>query len=352
MGGVLMGAVAGYKTKTLYGREKTGTFGQDTATSFFLLPIEDGSPTKEKEFVKVGALTGYAGYTKAINTKISATAGFSFAFSYTGLEVLLLCAFGHEQINSVQSLGNGFYRHVIEPDLDLATDFFRTNEGWTTSDGLLTNTVKSRRITVIQDKLISQHKLISGFINSLSISGNAGDIVKGSVDLLGYDVKRVSFDTSAYSESTDVVNFADLNFTVGGITIGVSSFELRLSNNLSQTQKNSLHLDEPVRSGRREVTLKFTLPKYETDDFLQLYENGADVRVEMRFVKGDGHEIAIILPRAVITSTNANISGEGIIPNEVEMIALESTTPETPSGRNVEVYVELVNTISTEVWEL
>jgi len=347
-----MGAVAGYKTKTLYGREKTGTWGQDTATSFFVLPIEDGSPIKEKEFVKEGSLVSYAGYSRAINTKISANANFSFTLSYTGLEVLFLCAFGYEQINSVQNLGNGFYRHVIEPDLDISTDYFRTNEGWTTADGLTTNTVKSRRITVIQDKLISQHSLISGLINRLNLSGNAGDMVKGSVDLLGYDVRRLTFDTSAYSGVPDVVIFADLMFKVNGTAYNVSSFEFQLSNNLSQTQKNSLYLDEPVRNGKREVTFKFTLPKYEKDDFFSLYENGSEIRVELRFVKRDGHEIAIILPRAVISVSTANVGGTGVIPNEIEVIALESTTSEVPSGRNVEVYMELINTISTEVWNL
>lgn len=347
-----MGAVAGYKTKTFYGREKTGTWGQDAAESFFLLPIEDGSPAKNKEFVKEGSLTGYAGYSKAIHTKTSASASFSFLLSYTGLEVLFLCALGHEQIHSVQNLGGGFYKHVIEPDMDVATDYWRTGEGWTSADGLITNSVKSRRLTVIQDKLVSKHKLVSGLINKLTISGSAGDLVKVSVDMLGYDVQRVPSDVPTYTENLDFVNFADTLLKVNGSAYGVSSFEFSLNNNLSQVQKNSLYLEEPVRNGKREVSMKFTLPKYEVDDFFALHENASEARVELRFVKGDGHEIGIVLPRAVVSSSSANVGGAGIISNEVEVIALESTIPEVPSGRNVEVYMELINTIPTEVWNL
>lgn len=343
---------AGFKTTTIFGREKTGFYGEATADSFYLLPIESGSPVKEKETAKASVLTGNAGYAKTYTSKINASASFTFLLSYTGLEVLFLCALGHQQIHSVEDLRNGFYKHVIEPDTDIATDFFRTNDGFTTSDNLSTNTVKSRRLTIIQDKVVSRHKMISALVNKLTISGSAGELVKGSVDLLGYDVVRENSPLPSYQEVNDFINFADSAIEINGQPFKISSFEFTLDNKLTQVQKNDLHLEEPLRSAPREVSLKFTLPVYETDEFHSLYENGDEVRIELIFSKGDGNEIRIVLPRAQITSASSNVSGEGLIPNEVEAIALESKTPEVPSQRNVEVYVTLTNQISTEVWNL
>jgi len=348
-----MAAAAGYKTITLVGREKTGTYGQATATSFYALPLESGSPVREKELVKDGTLVGTGGYSQAVTTKLSATASLSFFFTYTGLEVLLLCALGHQQIHSVRALGNGFYEHILEPGDELATEFWATNEGWTTADGLTTNAVKSRRLTVIQDKVVSRHKLISAYVNKLTVSGSAGELVKGSVELLGYDVVRESAPLPVHNESPeDYVNFPDVVFAVNGKQYAISGFELSLDNKLAQTQANRLNPEEPTRAGFREARLKVSLPAYAYDDFYALYESGDEVRAELLFVKGDGHEVSFVFPRALVTSATAQVGGEGVVPQDVEFVALESLSPEVPSGRNVEMYVRLVNQLPEEVWNL
>ncbi len=342
-----MPTAKGFKAKAAYKREKNTDWGTATTVST-LLPFTSENIQKNKEFVKDNYLSGFAGYERADETKVFVNGSLSLEASYTGLEEIFLCALGHEQWHSVQDLGNGFYVHTIEPDGNLETRSWRTNEGITTTTGINTADKKVRRFSLVIDKQVSQHQFISCFIDQMTIQGSAGDTVRIDLDLLAYDRKLQNIDSSTWTYSDGEfkrVLFSDMTFSVNGSQVNISEFSLQINNNLAQTQANSKHLEEPVRAGKREVSLSFKIPRYTADDIIALYENDSEIPVNLKFSHPQGYEIEIILPKCKFNKASDNVSGTDLIALDFELTALATDTQK-------EIYIKLTNKISTELWRL
>lgn len=337
----------GYLAKAAYKREEGTNWGTPVSVST-LLPLTSEGLGKNKEFIKDNYLHGFASYEVMDITKISASGSLSLEAVYTGLEEVFLCTFGHEQWGSVVDLGNGFYVHTIEPDDDLETRSWRTNEGITTTTGIKTSDKKVRRFTLVIDKQISQHEFISCFINQMTIQGSTGDVVKVDLDLLSYDRKLKSIDSSTWTYRDGEfkrVLFSDLDFRINGTPVNISEFSLSVNNNLAQTQSNDVYLDEPARSGKREVGLSFKIPRYYSDDIIALYENDSEVSANLKFTHTEGYEIEIILPKCKFNKSGDNVSGTDLISLNFELIPLATNTQK-------EIQIKLTNKINTELWRI
>ena len=349
-----MATAKGYKSKLAYKRESsTSTWGTPASVSL-MLPFTSEGLQKQKEKIKDEYLSGIAGYELAETTRISANGSISLDMVYTGLEELFLCTLGHEQWHSVVDLGNGFYEHIIEPDYDLSTHPYLAGDGLLPGD-ITAGEKKVRRFTAVVDKQVSQHQFVSCFVNSLTISGQAGENIKLDAELLCYDRNLTTIDSSTWilpDGKFRRVLFSDMTFKVDGIVVNISEFNLQINNNLTQTQVNSLYLDEPIRNGKREVSFSFKIPRYEVDDFLSKVDTDTASNISLEFISSEGYEIGIYLPKIVWARDNVNVSGQELVSQGFELISLAGGSVSIPSGRKPEIYFRLVNKISTELWRL
>lgn len=354
-----MATAKGYKSKLAYKRESSTSSWGTPADVSVMLPFTSEGLQKQKEKIKDDYLSGIAGYELAETVKISANGSLSMDMVYTGIEELFLCTLGHQQWHSVVDLGNGFYQHIIEPDYDLSTHPYLAGDGLLPGD-ISANEKKVRRFTAIIDKQVSQHRFVSCFVNSLSIQGQAGDAVKLDAELLCYDRELATIDSSTWTirdGSFRRVLFSDMTFKVDNVPVNISEFQLQINNNLTQTQVNDLYLDEPVRNGKREVSFSFKIPRYEIDEFLSKVDTDTASSISLEFANQEGYEFGIYIPKGVWMKDNVNASGVEVIPQTYEILPLAggnipSYFPTVPSSRKPEIYVKLVNKISTELWRI
>ena len=339
----------GFTAKAAYKRESTTDYGVPVTVST-RLPYISESLEKNKEIIKDEYLHRIAAYELAEISKIYVSGGISLDFVYSGLEELLLCAVGNEKWNTIVDVGGGFYEHTLEPDRDLATEPFTTTDNIKTSNAIKTSDRKRRRFTLVIDKQVSQHRFISCFVNSFTISGSPNNPVKMDLDILAYDRERTTIDSSTwqYPEGADNfkrILFSDMTFKINGNPVQIGEFSFQVNNNLLQVQSNSLYLEEPNRNGKRETTLSFKLSRYKDDTYLNQFDNDTEISVSILFEHFEGYKIEIVFPKLKYVKASATASGAEMISQSFDFVALAD-------GTQRDFYMKLTNKINQELWRL
>jgi len=191
-------------------------------------------------------------------------------------------------------------------------------------------------------------------VNSASVSGSSGGIVTASFDIIGRamalgDTSGVTnvggFDPAntvgelngLYDGSTDLdsvhsnpATFNDVSFYIGntvdalgaGDKFAISDFTININNNLSgaeqSTTVNSGHTNsfwniDPERNGMREVTVDFTLPRFESDTLLTWRDNQTDLQVRIQLHKDASNFIYFAFPSVRLTSVESPVGGSGLL---------------------------------------
>jgi len=180
------------------------------------------------------------------------------------------------------------------------------------------------------------------YVDSFSLSGNAGEALKGSVEIKAYDLVISSTQntvTELDALPTDVPTlplFSDLTCRInqqGGTlsssdNVGISGFTVSVSNALSDyeqsTPDNSTsHTDskktiQPIRNGFREVTFEITLPRYESDYFFDRLSSDNNLQCELHFDDpNSSNYFKIFLPNIKVENSSSPVGGAGAIQQTV-----------------------------------
>ena len=186
-------------------------------------------------------------------------------------------------------------------------------------------------------------ELTGGMISSLSLSCAAGDSLKASIDMSGYNLAIDNSTTTTLAElaalPSDVPNlciFTDMTFRINyqegaldsGDDIGISEFTLSVNNNMSDFEQTSpddgsSHTDtmktiQPIRNGTREVTFEFAMPRYESDYFFSRLSSDSNLQASIKFENPtDARYMEILLPNFKVESVEASVGGAGAVTQSI-----------------------------------
>jgi len=228
------------------------------------------------------------------------------------------------------------------------------------NDYRLGDSLEGYMITMAIDKQVTIHEFDSLKYNGMTISGDAGDRLKVSFDLIGraqLNSDSGSIVNTSLAAATDplpreYILFEDVKFLMKSasdtaMAYGVddvypASFSVSVSNNLAGdlTSENDPYVDEPLRSDFGDISGTLTIPKYKDTNTENAFLNGTAMKLAIKCISstqivapGDGpyyYEFNMYFPNIVITEANRDIGGPGNIPGTFNFMAERATT--APDG--------------------
>ena len=198
----------------------------------------------------------------------------------------------------------------------------------------------TKSYTIGFNKQTSVWEIAGAKVNNLKISGNAGEAIKFSADIIGRNLLRTG-DTGIVNAAAAItgiaptnvpslVYFDDLIFRladqsnglVSGDRFSISGFELSINNNLSDStfatiDSTNTDIDltlEPERNGFREITLSITMPRYTADTIFDWLNADTGLMADLLFTPTGGDLLSIFLPNIKVGGDpTAPIGGAEII---------------------------------------
>ena len=173
-------------------------------------------------------------------------------------------------------------------------------------------------------------------ISTFNLECAAGDYVKGSFDINGYNEVAGTIDPSLASYTIPSYRCVSATFSVGGTTYDVSNVTLSLDNGLEdapRTYSTGLYSGEP-KHGTRQLSVNFDIPYAANVETLKstylTTETNASL-VLMFESSTSGYRITTSIPNVAITEVSANVTGTGVISANVagEALSVGSTEPVT-----------------------
>ncbi len=231
------------------------------------------------------------------------------------------------------------------------------------------------------DKAVETHVFHGAMVKGFSIKSAEGGPTEMTFDIIAQQRSMTSYATALASylpaKNAHRVIFNDFVFRLGPQTtalastdnIGIKDFNFNFSNNLSDAQFSSpdaadSYTDgtitrQPVRNGLREVTLEFTLPRYQgtaTSDAGIVLQDWQAAGQALQFsaqascaVYQSGttgtRSFDIMVPQFKITDLSQNVDGYGAIETKVKGVCYRgagwegTTTYRMMDGQNTPVAV-------------
>jgi hypothetical protein len=260
-------------------------------------------------------------YNRAVKTKKEVSGTVDFAVSYSNMEVLFKHALGTNN-----TTGAGPYTHAITLAAALPT-------------GL--------SIEVNRDAAnlgAGSSWLYEGCqIDSMTLSHEPEGFLMASFELVGEDSSNTTISTPTFA-TFDGISWDELVVTLNGVTIDVSSYELKLSNNLA---KDRFKLGSRVRkglgrSGPREVTgtLKMEYDAKTISDYFRV--NSETLIGALIFTYTSGTKSLVInVPYALFTGKDPAVDNAGPIPIELSFRGYGIVTD------NSSLFMTFVNSVTT-----
>ncbi len=205
------------------------------------------------------------------------------------------------------------------------------------------------------DKAVETHVFHGAMVKGFSIKAAEGGVAEMTFDIIAQQLALTSYGTALTSylpaKNAHRVLFNDFVFRLGSQgsialastdNIGIKDFSFNFSNNLSDAQFSSpdaadAYTDgtitrQPVRNGLREVTLEFTLPRYQgtaTNDAGIVLQDWQAAGQALQFsaqascaVYQSGstgtRSFDILIPQFKITDLSQNVDGYGAIETKVK----------------------------------
>jgi hypothetical protein len=243
-----------------------------------MIPFSSETMTTALEYLEDVRLIGAGGQLPADVISDKVLGGVEGPLAYQGWERLLMAALGYENPDaSPVTLVSGAYAHLFECEYDLQDSAWNSGDdriagGWSANDR------KVRRGQIGFRKQVTDWVFGSVFVNKMTLSGNPKE-VKIAFDLIGYDLYLGAYNSASWTlpaGSAALSIFPQLvvkvgtraGGTAGLATMGSSSFELVVNNNLKaddQSNTSGTHILQPVRGGMQNISLKLDFPRYNTD---------------------------------------------------------------------------------------
>jgi len=178
------------------------------------------------------------------------------------------------------------------------------------------------------EKSVSRWRIDSLKIGSFSISGNKGDALKLSLDLLCRSFTRsaTAFPAISISNYSRVV-FSNTSATAririgdqdnalaSGDEMGLESFKIDVDNALKADDytNQQRYCLEPIRGGKRDVKLTIKLPRYSADTFQDWKAAGTKLQADFYFTDGTKTFLIEIPEFIIYEGFDSSIPGPDVI---------------------------------------
>jgi len=201
--------------------------------------------------------------------------------------------------------------------------------------------------TIAIDKQVAIWEFLSCYFGGFELSSKVGDYLHCDFDVVAYNLLRSGTEneaaqfTALAASGGKRVLFGDLTFRLGdtadalavGDNIGLKDFKLSLKNNLSGPQFSSLdnsatHTDalltrQPLRNGFREVTLEFSLPRYESSGWGTQLETWKAASTVLQFkglssIDSAAKRFELNCPHVIIEDIQSPVTGPEVIETTVK----------------------------------
>ena len=195
---------------------------------------------------------------------------------------------------------------------------------------------------------------VSCMVNSFTLSCEMNGYMKLSLDVQGHNLHT---DNSAVATVANLDALpADLPFLIlfnhfvcrigdqanilaATDEIPINSFEITVNNNLTDPQQttddNSTYFGalrpiQPVRNGKREVSITIKLPRYENDTLRDFGSNETGLQMTLESTEGNNsHEFDIILPNLKVEAPEAPLGGATALEQTIKFKALQINAGQT-----------------------
>lgn len=369
---------AGHKSKTVFRKE-----GNDVA---YGTPVACGAGHQipiippiglSRDIVKEpdNAIRSQAGVGSSSVLSKFARGPIETQMVYRGLEHLLICATGFS--HTPETVATGVYKHALELAEILESRTLTVGDGVLFGEGFCVGDLLTRRGTICIDKTVSLWEYMSCMVQNITFRFSAK---KTSVefDLVPYNLDRsssVNTSSSTWSipnDDWDPVLFQDMVFWLGDYStetplsssnaIGVSSFELKLQNNLAvkQDSQSGLYIAEPRREKKRVVTGSFNIVRHEDETWFDKLDSQTNLMAMLRFIgpqigeTGHYHYFWLWLPNIKFDSDSAPVEGAGMLkPSHQFSAELPASVPSGfPAAAQKELLIQMQNDLATNLMVL
>jgi hypothetical protein len=298
-----------------------------------LIPFTSESIARTIAQLQSEYIDGYAGRRRMYNSIVSPAGGLEFEMIWDeitggiiGLERLIKGSMGASARDGSNNLNKYYFAE------DIAASY-----------------------TIAFNKLVSVWEAQGCKINALIISGEAGQKLKGSVEILARNLLRTG-DAGIVNAAAAItgisptivpqnVMFDDVVFRLGdqadalasGDRLKISSFNLGLGNKLSDHEHASVdatNVDsslsmEFLRSGFRDVKLSITIPRYISDQILTWLNSKTALQADLKITSGS-YQFNILLPNIKVAGDPAiPISGPELVKAAFNFVALRNAGTNT-----------------------
>lgn len=204
-------------------------------------------------------------------------------------------------------------------------------------------------------------------VNSMTISGAAGDFIKISFDVIARKLVLPGIVTTTLSAATistpkEAIRFDDLQFRVStqasaamdqSDQIYPTSFSITVNNNLAGqlTSLNSPYTDEPLRSSSGEITGNFEIPVNDSTTIEKNMLDGDIMKLDIRARStnqinpaGQGpyyYAFEMFMPLVQIVTADRPVSGFGLVPSGFSFTCKKADS--APNGMNGSGSLETLN---------
>lgn len=219
-------------------------------------------------------------------------------------------------------------------DIPLAV-LFGGGGGTPTGEGPFVHTLSlaediERSISLHFEKAVNLHSIGGVKFNGGRLVGDSSQ-VKWEFDAVAKYRDRSTTHRAALTALSDlgkpdllfqqcIMRLGDLNDALdSNDAIDISNFTLSINHNLAidqQTTTSQKYIMEPVRSGRREVTLTITLPRFTEDAQFAWLAAATLLQCDIIFTSG-AYIFKLEMPTLLIKEDTAPIGDAGLIPQEI-----------------------------------
>ena len=290
--------------------------------------IDSGNPNKSYDPIQEEALTGNVGRGTPVNGLAETTDSVEGKMPYTykdtnfiSSDMILAAAMGGN--TSYSDTDTPFYNQLTISDLEI----------YALTLGYIYGTANS-----------GVEKYMTGAVpESVEISCSLDGKLTISADFVGYDVVTNDINTSTANYSIDSIpNIGHTNalgqqmvFQIGEVSSGsvaqykvsefTLSYERQLDTDTYATPDGSNHTDSqsivaPVVDGRRDVSLDFEIPRYESTQFEMWDENSTELCGTIKISVGSETYKKIIMPNIYIENADVPLDGPDSITQSVSAI--------------------------------
>jgi hypothetical protein len=267
-----------------------------TKTGQVGMPYTEESLTKEWQRIESEALLGFGGKEASEQGNLVGAGSTTHQLDYNNFLPLLKGAMGAEAGGVV----------TIE---DLCTEMF-----W-----------------IELDKQVSRWRYGAAMATKMTISGAAGEMVKGVFEwAFKLGEENATAFTATISGAMDKVLFSQLVFRIadqldaiaGGDAVGISSFELEFNRNMKvddwvSDASKPQEILVPLEGEFREATLKVTVPRYAAATFQTWKDADTNLQADLVFSGPSAQSLTIELPQLkIIEGFNVPVGGPGVLTQE------------------------------------